>query len=130
MKNSTKVIANEVINNVTVNVTKPTTKVATVKVEKIKVEKIKVVSNYKENVIVANQKLNTERNSLGAYLDLLQKFSFVLCSEFQTLIEEIKQGDKAKYELLKANVKTTKNGKFNQFYTLQGLQKVCFPKVK
>lgn len=122
MKNLKVVSANEVINNVTVNVTKPTILTT--------VEKIKTVSNYKENVIVANQKLNTERNSLGAYLDLLQKYSFVLCNEFQTLIEDIKQGDKQKYELLKANVKTTKNGKFNQFYTLQGLQKVCFGKVK
>lgn len=112
------------INGVTVN---KTVKVATVE-KTVKVAKIKTASNYKENVIVANQKLNTERNSLGAYLDLLQKYSFVLCNEFQTLIDEIKQGDKAKYELLKAAVKTTKNGKFNQFYTLQGLQKVCFAK--
>jgi hypothetical protein len=124
MKNLTKVDAK--VNGVTVN---KTVKVVTVE-KTVKVVKIKTVSNYKENVIVANQKLNTERNSLGAYLDLLQKYSFVLCSEFQVLIDDIKSGDKAKYELLKANVKTTKNGKFNQFYTLQGLQKVCFAKVK
>ena len=122
MKNLTKVDAK--VNGVTVN---KTVKVVTVE-KTVKVVKIKTVSNYKENVIVANQKLNTERNSLGAYLDLLQKYSFVLCSEFQVLIDDIKSGDKAKYELLKANVKTTKNGKFNQFYTLQGLQKVCFSK--
>jgi len=115
---------NTKVNGVTVN---KTVKVATVE-KTVKEVKVKIASNYKVNVIVANQKLNTERNSLGAYLDLLQKYSFVLCSEFQTLIEDIKQGDKVKYELLKANVKTTKNGKFNQFYTLQGLQKVCFSK--
>lgn len=97
-----------------------------VKVEKT--AKVKIASNYKENVIIANQKLNTEKNSLGAYLDLLQKYDFVLCNEFKVFINDIKQGDKTKYELLKNAVKVTAKGKFNQFYTLQGLQKVCFPK--
>lgn len=97
-----------------------------VKVEKT--AKVKIASNYKENVIVANQKLNTEKNSLGAYLDLLQKYSFVLCPEFVSFIEDIKNGNKEKYEALKSAVKVTAKGKYNQFYTLQGLQKVCFPK--
>jgi hypothetical protein len=97
-----------------------------VKVEKT--AKVKIASNYKDNVIIANQKLNTEKNSLGAYLDLLQKYNFILCNEFKTFISDIKNGDKNKYELLKNAVKVTAKGKFNQFYTLQGLQKVCFPK--
>jgi hypothetical protein len=97
-----------------------------VKVEKT--VKVKIASNYKENVIIANKKLNTEKNSLGAYLDLLQKYDFVLCNEFKTFISDIKNGNKEKYELLKNAVKVTAKGKFNQFYTLQGLQKVCFPK--
>ncbi len=88
------------------------------------------VSNYKKNVIEANKALNVEKNSLGAYLDLLQKYDYVLCPEFKTYIGDIKQGDKSKYEELKKVVRTSKNGKFNQFYTLQGLQKVCFPKKK
>jgi hypothetical protein len=97
-----------------------------VKVEKT--AKVKIASNYKDNVVIANQKLNTEKNSLGAYLDLLQKYNFILCNEFKTFISDIKNGDKNKYELLKNAVKVTAKGKFNQFYTLQGLQKVCFPK--
>ena len=127
MKNLTKVVSAKV-NGVTVN---KTVKVATVE-KTVKVAKIKVVSNYKENVIVANQKLNTERNSLGAYLDLLQKYKFVLCKEFQAILTAVNSEDKElsklSYDTLKSVVKTTKNGKYNQFYTLQGMQKICFPK--
>jgi plasmid replication initiation protein len=88
----------------------------------------KQVSNYKANVIEANKALNVEKNSLGAYIDLLIKYDKLLCIEFKTFLDTIKDGNKENYELLKNVVKTTKNGKFNQFYTLQGLQKVCFPK--
>jgi hypothetical protein len=89
---------------------------------------VKKVSNYKTNVIEANKALNVEKNSLGAYIDLLIKYDSVLCIEFRSYLKDIKEGNKANYENLKKVVRTTKNGKFNQFYTLQGLQKICFPK--
>lgn len=88
----------------------------------------KQVSNYKANVIDTNKALNVEKNSLGAYIDLLIKYENLLCIEFKTFLATIKDGNKENYELLKNTVKTTKKGKYNQFYTLQGLQKVCFPK--
>lgn len=89
---------------------------------------VKKVSNYKVNVIETNKALNVEKNSLGAYIDLLLKYDNVLCIEFRSFLRDIKDGKKENYEALKKVVRTTKNGKFNQFYTLQGLQKVCFPK--
>jgi hypothetical protein len=116
-----KVVTNKVTKSSEVlnAITKPT-----------KVDKIKVVSNYKTNVVEANRKLNTEKNSLGAYLDLLKKYDFVLCKEFKQYIDAIKKdNNKFFYDELLKVVRTTKNGKFNQFYTLQGLQKVCFPKI-
>jgi hypothetical protein len=109
----------------------PGTKKSTSNVTKLTTEltkKVKTSSNYKQNVIEANKALNVEKNSLGAYLDLLQKYSYILCPEFKAYIKAIKEGDKDKYQSLKEVVRTSKNGKFNQFYTLQGLQKVCFPK--
>lgn len=88
----------------------------------------KQVSNYKANVIDTNKALNVEKNSLGAYIDLLIKYDNLLCIEFKAFLDTIKDGNKENYESLKKVVRTTKNGKYNQFYTLQGLQKVCFPK--
>jgi hypothetical protein len=123
MKNLTNVVETKKVVSTKIAKSGQITKVA-------KVEKIKVVSNYKSNVIEANRKLNTEKNSLGAYLDLLQKYNFVLCEEFKQYIDAIKKdNNKLFYDELLKVVRTTKNGKFNQFYTLQGLQKVCFPKV-
>lgn len=107
------------------NVKNSKNEVAKIKGQKSEAQK----SNYKVNVIETNNALNTEKNSLGAYLDLLLKYKHLLCVEFQEYIIEVRVNDnKEKYDALKDVVRTSPKGKFNQFYTLQGLQKVCFPK--
>ena len=85
--------------------------------------------NYKVNVLDANKALKVEKNSLGAYLDVLLKFKHLLCPEFQAYLVAVRvDNDKLKYEALNKVVRTSKGGKYGEFYTLQGLQKVCFPK--
>lgn len=120
VKNTVK---NEVANS-EILATKKATKKATEKKEVVK-----VVSNYKVNVIETNQKLNVEKNSLGAYLDVMLKYKHLLCVEFQNVVTEIRvNGNKEVYDNLSKLVRTSSKGKYNQFYTLQGLQKLCFPK--
>lgn len=103
-----------------------------VKVEKT--VKVKIASNYKTNVLEINTKLKKEMNSLGACLSLiaLHKSKLDLCEEFNLLLQKIASEDKDEskqaYESLKAVVRTSKTGKYGVFYTLQGMQKVCFPK--
>ncbi len=103
------------------------TKIVSNEVEKKQV--VKVVSNYKVNVIETNKALNVEKNSLGAYLDVLLKFKHLLPIEFQQVVIDIRvNNNKESYEALSKLVRVSSKGKFNQFYTLQGLQKFCFPK--
>ena len=118
-----------VMKNATINAGKKVSNVITTKktTEKKAVEK--KVSNYKANVIETNQKLNVEKNSLGAYLDVLLKYKNLLCVEFQIVVVEIRvNNNKEIYDNLSKLVRTSSKGKYNQFYTLQGLQKLCFPK--
>ena len=108
---------------------KNTEKKAVVKVVATKKAVEKKVSNYKANVIETNQKLNVEKNSLGAYLDVMLKYKHLLCTEFQSVVVEIRvNNNKEIYDNLSKLVRTSSKGKYNQFYTLQGLQKLCFPK--
>ena len=120
---------------------KVNTKKVVNKVSKIESKKIDLLnavkvnaSNYKVNVLDVNTKLKKEMNSLGACLSLiaLHKSSLDLCEEFQSLLKKIvsddKEVSKQAYESLKVVVRTSKTGKYGVFYTLQGMQKVCFPK--
>ena len=129
-----KQVSNKVVTNKVSIESKKIDLLKAVKVEKT--AKVKIASNYKENVLDVNTKLKKEMNSLGACLSLiaLHKSSLNLCEEFQLLLKKIASDDKEEskqaYDTLKVVVRTSKSGKYGVFYTLQGMQKVCFAPTK
>lgn len=130
MKATGKATEKQVTNKVNKVVSKSIDLLKAVKVEKT----AKIASNYKTNVLDVNIKLKKEMNSLGACLSLiaLHKSSLDLCDEFNALLQKIASNDKDEskqaYDSLKSVVRTSKTGKYGVFYTLQGMQKICFPK--